>query len=126
MSFNPNNLTNPKRDTALIAFAGPFSNFAVATLCAGIIHLLDSGTFIGGVLYWVVFYNLVLGFFNLIPVFPLDGFKVAQGILPKNLAYQWEQMGRYGIYILLLLILTQTIGKIVMPALSFALSILRL
>ena len=128
--FNPNYLKNPKRDAALISFAGPAANFILAAFFALTLKLL-AGTGVlndltGGFLYLTVFYNLVLGIFNLLPIHPLDGFKVVNGFLPERLSYQWLQMAPYGIFMLLLLILTNTTSKFISASVSFALSILGL
>lgn len=122
--FNPMNLKNPRRDSAIIAFSGPFANFLIAFISAMIAKFL--GGFVGGGLYLVVFYNLILGFFNLIPLNPLDGFKVVSGLLPQELFYQWMQMAPYGSYLLLGLVLTRTIGKILDPLVRFSLKFLGL
>ncbi len=127
--FNPNNLKNPKRDSALISIAGPASNFALALLLTIIFHLLPSGIIVGAIqslLFLTIFYNLILGFFNLIPIHPLDGFKVVNGILPNNLSIQWIQMAPYGMYMLLVLVLTQSISKILDPLINLSLSLLGL
>ncbi|OGC45442.1 hypothetical protein A2V49_03320 [candidate division WWE3 bacterium RBG_19FT_COMBO_34_6] len=126
--FNPINLKNPKRDAALIAFAGPFSNLALALVLSVIFHLfsLNSNIILGGFLYLVIFYNIILGIFNLLPVHPLDGFKVVSGLLPQNLYFQWMQMERYGVIILMLLILTRSTGVIVTPFVNILLHLFRL
>jgi len=126
--FNPINLSNPKRDAAIISFAGPLSNFLLATALALIFKLLltlgGMNVVISGFLYLTIFYNLILGVFNLIPIHPLDGFKVVNGLLPTELSMQWLQMEPFGIIILLILIFTRTIGSILMPVVGFLLSLL--
>ncbi|MFZ5425316.1 MAG: site-2 protease family protein [Patescibacteria group bacterium] len=125
--FNPIHLKNPKRDAALISFAGPASNFILATLLAIVLKLLPNVPFFflaESFLFLTIFYNLVLGIFNLIPVHPLDGFKIVNGLLPNELSIQWMQMAPYGIFILLLLIFTRTTSLIIDPLLSFSLKIL--
>lgn len=122
--FNPLNLKNPKRDSAIIAFSGPLSNFILAVLVSLLLRFI--GGTVAGFLYMVVFYNLILGFFNLMPVNPLDGFKVVAGLLPQELFYQWMQIAPYGSYILLFLILSRTIGKILDPLVRFSLTLLGL
>lgn len=127
--FNPINLKHPKRDAAIISFAGPLSNFLLAILFSSLIHILSlAGTYplFTSLFYLIVFYNLVLGFFNLIPVHPLDGFKVVNGFLPEHLSVQWIQTSQYGIFILLLLIFTDTTQRIVTPLINFSLNLLGL
>ena len=135
--FNPIYLKNPKRDAAIISFAGPASNFLLAILVSIVIHLtpqtglpaqtgLGLFTLIHYLLYMIAFYNLVLGFFNLIPIHPLDGFKVVNGFLPHELSIQWMQMAPYGIWILLVLIMTDTTSKIVTPLITLTMGVLGL
>ena len=122
--FNPINLKNPRRDSALISFAGPLSNFIMAILLALLAHVLPLNTYLLGTLYLAVFYNLTLGFFNLIPVHPLDGFKVVTGILPLNLAWKWENLQSFGIYILLIMMVTGIIGALISPPVQISLKLL--
>lgn len=121
---NSLNLRNPKRDLAIIAFAGPLANFTLAAISALALNFLgSSGGLLAGFLYYFTFYNTGLGVFNLLPVAPLDGFKVVSGILPGNLAFQWEQLASYGVFILLFLILTNSLEKILFPLMRVVLGI---
>lgn len=117
--FNPINLRNPKKDAALISLAGPMSNFILATLLATILFFIGKNSLMGSFLYLTVFYNVVLGVFNLLPVHPLDGFKVVAGLLPTGLYMQWMQIQPYGIYLLLLLILTGATDIVIKPIITF-------
>jgi Zn-dependent protease len=66
----------------------------------------------------LIFINILLAAFNLIPVAPLDGFKVVQGLLPRDLALQWSQLERWGPLILMVLILSGFIlptGSLLVP-----------
>lgn len=122
--FNPYSLKNPKRDAALISFAGPASNLLLAVLSAAIVHLLPVGEVVWLLLFFVVRFNLILAIFNLIPIHPLDGFKVVNGFLSEELSYQWLQIAPYGIWILLVLIMTGFTGRVIGPLLSFLLALL--
>ena len=125
--FNPFNLKNIKRDSAIISFAGPLSNFLLAIVLSFVIKLTGGVyTLLGGFLYLTVLYNLMLGLFNLIPVHPLDGFKVVHGLLPNNLAIQWQQMQPFGVYILLFLIVTGFIGNFIAPLVGRTMNLLGL
>lgn len=119
------NLKNPKRDAALVSLAGPASNLALAAALSILFHLLRTSP-LSALLYPVIATNIGLGVFNLIPLEPLDGFKIVGGILPPKLAVQWIQLAPYGIYILLILAATGGISLIVNPVQHFFLSALTL
>lgn len=129
--FDPFNLKNVKRDSALISAAGAVSNFLLAIalsipyLIAYYTNMLNP-TLATIYLYLspVIFFNVVLGVFNLIPIAPLDGFKVLAGILPKDWYRDFISTERYGIFILLILLVTGTVGKILFPITSVLLSLL--
>ncbi|NCT55254.1 site-2 protease family protein [bacterium] len=124
--FNPYNLKNPKRDTGIIAFAGPLSNIAMALLGFGTLYI-GFGTIpevlIAIILQFIII-NVVLATFNLIPIYPLDGFNVISSILPNELSEQFKETYRYGTIILLLLIFTGTTGKILGPVINFTYNLL--
>lgn len=109
--------TGPRRGSAIVAFAGPMSNFVFAVL-AGLplkLGLVDvpltfddvedaSGQEILGLfLFFVTYYNVLLGVFNLIPIHPLDGFKVLLGLVPRDIARQLGALAPYGPGILMVL-----------------------
>lgn len=127
--FNPLNLRNPKRDAALISLAGPVSNFVLATILSFplryyLMNPLSMSPVLGKLLLLTFVYNLMLGFFNLIPFGPLDGNKVVYGFLPHSLAYQWEDFQKYGTYILLFLVVTNSLEKILTPLVGVAMKLL--
>ena len=119
--FNQFNLKNIRLDTALVAIAGPASNFLIATIISFVLKANFFDQF--GLIYFIlenfVFLNIALGVFNLIPIEPLDGFKVVSGILPPHLALQWEETKKYGIIVLVFLLLTGSVEKIVFPIVNF-------
>lgn len=120
VQYNPYALrASPRGGPAIVAAAGPISNVILAALISIVIrllmfaadaHLLDSilspaiARVLFSLLIFIVYYNLVLSFFNLIPVFPLDGFTILQGVLPPALADLLEATRQYGFFILLLLL----------------------
>lgn len=118
--FDPFNLRNIKRDSALISAAGAASNFLVAVtlsvpyLLAFYTHNL-SPTFVTAYQYIsaIIFVNLLLAVFNLIPVHPLDGFKVLAGLLPKDWYYDFIQMEKFGIIILMILLFSNILSGII-------------
>jgi Zn-dependent protease len=101
--FDPYNLQNPRKDTAIISIAGPISNILLALFGAILIRLVPH-TYSLFILPLITT-NIALAVFNLIPVGPLDGQKILFGILPRDLAYEFQSiMNRYGTLILILMI----------------------
>lgn len=129
--FDPYNLRNVKRDSALISAAGAASNFLLATLLA-LPYLIayHTRTLTPGInmvydyLFWVIFFNVILGVFNLIPVAPLDGFKVLAGLLPKDWYKDFIMTEQYGIFILMLLLFTGMISRIILPIVTTILGLI--
>ncbi|HUD19909.1 MAG TPA: site-2 protease family protein [Patescibacteria group bacterium] len=106
--FDPYNLRNPKRDSALISIAGPISNFLLASVCAIIVHFLmninsTAVDVLIALLQSIIVLSVMLGVFNLVPIHPLDGFKIVEGILPDEYARQWHELQPYGLIFLLFL-----------------------
>jgi Zn-dependent protease len=125
------NLRHPKRDMALVAAAGPLSNLAMALFWALVIRLgLELGAGNGAALYLVytgvagIFINVILMVLNLLPLPPLDGGRVAVGLLPGPLSWKFSRIEPYGFPILLLLLFTGMLGKILWPAISMMLVLL--
>lgn len=126
--FDPYNLKNPKRDITLIALAGPASNLLLATILGILMRLAfaysPTAGFFSTVFADAIYLNIMLAIFNLVPVHPLDGGKILIGILPHNLAIEAQDiLNRYGILILLLLILpiggTSAISQLIGPPIRF-------
>ncbi len=101
--FDPYNLKNPRRDSAIISIAGPISNLLLAIAVSILIRFTP---YVFAVfLTPLILTNIGLAIFNLIPVGPLDGQKIIFGLLPRDLAYEFQAiMNRYGMLILLFLI----------------------
>lgn len=130
VEFDPYNLENPLRDTALIAIAGPVSNLLIAAGLSILLHGLELPLWLGLGLSQIVVINLVLALFNLIPVHPLDGSKIAMALLPRETAVEYEDlMHRYGMLLLLLLIFpwaggTSPVSQLIWPVISMVGSLL--
>ena len=103
--------SNPLRMMALVACAGPLMNFALALLgglALGVVLRHGEGNGTVYILLFCAYFiqaNLILGLFNLIPIPPLDGGRIVVGLLPRPLALRWAALERYGILIVLLLLI---------------------
>ena len=99
-------LRQPRRDMILVALAGPGTNLALAILAASIFHLgfiiPDSvAPWLGENLKNAMIINVVLCIFNMLPLPPLDGGRVAVGLLPPVLAVPLARLERAGMFIIL-------------------------
>jgi Zn-dependent protease len=117
---DPRNFKNPLSDMAIVALAGPVSNLLMAVGWALVARL---GVTIGAQTEAIslpliytgiagISINLALAMINLLPIPPLDGSRILTGILPRQLAWQYNRLERYGFIILLVLLYTNALGAI--------------
>ncbi|MCC6713331.1 MAG: site-2 protease family protein [Candidatus Dadabacteria bacterium] len=110
--IDPRNFKDPKKDTILVAIAGPLSNLVMA-LAAGLalrymIPKMVSGEISSEGIYPVIaiililtlVYGIALAVFNMIPIPPLDGSRVLYGVLPARYAYAYSRFEPYGVLFL--------------------------
>jgi Zn-dependent protease len=125
-------LRNPRWHMVLVALAGPGINLLLALTAVLLIAVLAAGSGVDGgaavrfsvrVLLNFVVINLFLAVFNLLPVPPFDGGHVVQGLLPRPLARRYAQIGRFGIVVMLVLLVVlpmlspeaNVVGRLVTP-----------
>lgn len=130
VQVNTRYFNNPKRDMALVAFAGPLSNLIIAFISSFLMSLMfflgykselffytfSNSPYLVGVLGHLLYYlfmifqfitsiNISLAVFNLVPIPPLDGSKLLAAFLPDRIYYQLMRYERYFIFIIFFLLL---------------------
>jgi Zn-dependent protease len=122
------NLRHPKRDMAIVAAAGPVSNLLMAIFWGLVVKI---AILMPATLAWVteplkymglagILANVLLMVFNLIPLPPLDGGRVAVGLLPGRWAWQLSRVEPYGFFILIALMVSGVLWFVIGPAAELA------
>lgn len=131
---NFNNLRNPRKDMAIVAAAGPFTNILLATISAVLFKLCAWGSpeamaevFSQGavqsasittafmtpilmMLYFSVMLNIILAVINLIPIPPADGGRITAGLLPLKYVEPYSRLEPYGMFLLIIILLLNPMG----------------
>ncbi|MBN2333063.1 MAG: site-2 protease family protein [Deltaproteobacteria bacterium] len=132
--INPGNLADPRRNMLWIAVAGPAANLLLAAFSAFFYHVLTSipltvvGARVGEMVIMPmimmaqasVVINLALGFFNLIPIPPLDGGRILSNLLPASSEAIFIRLEPYGFLIVMLLLFSNVIELVIVPLISFS------
>ena len=130
---NAMRLPSPRRDMGKVALAGPAMNLLLALILVLVLKILTffPGFLSGGgaktVLYvfqYGIFINVLLAVFNLMPIPPLDGGHIVSALLPFHAALKYQMMfGRYGMFIVIALIVTGVFKYVLFPPVNFILSL---
>ncbi|HYA37866.1 MAG TPA: site-2 protease family protein [Candidatus Methylomirabilis sp.] len=127
------NLRHPKRDMAIVAAAGPAANLLMAVFWALIVRIgvmLGPYSWAGIPMQYMgefgIQINAVLMILNLIPLPPLDGGRVAVGLLPGPWAWQLARIEPFGFFILLALLATGVLGTIIGPPINMVMHLVSL
>ncbi|MCX6807129.1 MAG: site-2 protease family protein [Candidatus Berkelbacteria bacterium] len=118
---NPANFQNPRLGEFLTSIAGPLSNFVIAFIFAIILRIFPSIPY-AVIINLIIYFNLAICVFNLLPVPPLDGSKIVWAIFPQINVDAFEQLGvaiLFGLIFIQYLIGYSIIGSIILPIMSF-------
>ena len=126
--INPRRFRRPRQDMIWVSLAGPAANLALAVVFAQLYHLIGSLQFGPGSAGWLSFFkmlylicylgtviNIGLAVFNLLPIPPLDGSHILEGLLPLDLAVAYHRLAPYGFLILIALLFMGLVSRIVYP-----------
>ena len=102
-------LRRPRRDMMLVAFAGPGANLVLAIASALLIHVAlrvpgETGSWLVANFANSLLINVVLAVFNMLRIPPLDGGRIAVGLLPRPLAWRLARLERFGLFIVIALL----------------------
>ena len=135
VQVNPSYYKHPKRDSILVALAGPVSNVLMAIIFAILLkiynitieaEILAFNQIVYSVFLYAMNINVVLFVFNLIPVYPLDGFNIVYNLCPYNARRVLDRIIPYSTIILIILIVTPVISVVISPVINGIESLLML
>lgn len=129
---NTRHLKNPRRDFVLVAAAGPASNLVLAFVASVVLAVMpvspqtlgdpNLSAPMAAMLSWLIFLNVLLAVFNMLPIPPLDGGNVLAGLLPYKLATEFNRLRPYGFLLLYALLFTGGFDELVVRPSSLIVS----
>ena len=102
--INPWNFRDYDKGLLQVGIAGPLSNIVLGTIFA-LLYRFIGGGFVGKILIYSSYLNFLLAIFNLIPIPPLDGSRIISVFLPPRIRMGYERIERYGIFIVLAILM---------------------
>lgn len=115
---NPRNFADPRRGMLQVALAGPLANVTVAFAVGALVRVegLPGGLLAAEAVSALIWINVILALFNLIPIPPLDGSRILESLLVGRQALTYSRLQPYGTVLLLVLLYTGLVGRVMLPA----------
>lgn len=119
-------LRNPKRDIIWVGSSGPLANFILAFFLGLIARLIPLSPTVNYIIANLIFINILLGVFNLLPIPPLDGSRILMGLLPSELSSKYAMIEPYGFIIVMLMVWSGLFDFIIWPLVRVMFALLTL
>jgi Zn-dependent protease len=135
VEINPGNFKKPRRDELLVSLSGVIMNLILAIVFTLILKVYlmfvgynagEMGIVVGDIIFYIIYINLILMVFNLLPIPPLDGFNILTELFNLKKYSWWYKIYDKGFIILMIFIVFGFTSKILTPTIEFLWSILSL
>ena len=120
VQINPYNFENPRRDDILVSVAGPAANLLTAFVTMLVIVFMakldlpmSDGMYL--VFNFIMIININFAIFNMLPIPPLDGSHILKQLLPYDLAQKYEELERYSMLFLIIILMTPILSYVFVP-----------
>ncbi len=123
--INPYQFKNPKKDILWVGLAGPLANFFLAIFFILILKVFNY-SFLPEILKEAIVINIIFVVFNLVPIPPLDGSRIASALLPFKLSLLYRKIEPFGVFIVMFLVMIGFFRWFILPIVIFILSLLKI
>lgn len=116
-------LKNPRQDIIWVGLSGPLANFLFAVILSALFRFIPQQAMLSLLIRHLIYINILLGVFNLIPVPPLDGSRILMGLLPRSLSTIYAGLEPFG-FIIIILMMRSIFKLVIGPLINIILNLL--